>query len=167
MSLITPDFGLLFWMVVIFGAVFFILAKFGFPLITGMVDKRNEHIRESLRAAEQARLSLENLAAEQQKLIDQTRVEQGRIIKEAADARAAMLAQAREQAGAEAAKVLEKAREQIAAEKDDAIREIRSQLSTLSVAVAEKVVRKEMEDSEARKALLDTLVDEATRLPVN
>ena len=167
MSLITPDFGLLFWMLVIFGAVFFILAKFGFPLITSMVDKRNEHIRESLRAAEQARLSLENLAAEQARLIEQTKVEQGRIIKEAADAKAAMLAQAREQAGIEAAKVLEKAREEIAAEKQEAIREIRSQLTTLSVAVAEKVVRKEMEDSGARKALLDTLVDEATHLPVN
>ena len=167
MSLITPDFGLLFWMLVIFGAVFFILAKFGFPLITSMVDKRNEHIRESLRAAEQAHLSLENLAAEQARLIEQTKVEQGRIIKEAADAKAAMLAQAREQAGIEAAKVLEKAREEIAAEKQEAIREIRSQLTTLSVAVAEKVVRKEMEDSGARKALLDTLVDEATHLPVN
>lgn len=167
MSLITPDFGLLFWMLVIFGAVFFILAKFGFPVITSMVDKRNEHIRESLRAAEQARLSLENLAAEQARLIEQTKVEQGRIIKEAADAKAAMLAQAREQAGIEAAKVLEKAREEIAAEKQEAIREIRSQLTTLSVAVAEKVVRKEMEDSDARKALLDTLVDEATHLPVN
>jgi F-type H+-transporting ATPase subunit b len=167
MSLITPDFGLLFWMLIIFGVVFFLLAKFGFPLITGMVEKRNEHIRESLRAAEQARLNLENLAAEQQKLIEQTRVEQGRMIKEAADTRAAMLAEAREQAGAEAAKVMEKARAQIEAEKNDAIREIRSQLSTLSVAVAEKVVRKEMEDSEARKALLETLIDEATQLPVN
>ena len=167
MSLITPDFGLLFWMLIIFGAVFFLLAKFGFPLITGMVDKRNEHIRESLRAAEQARLSLENLASEQARLLEQTRVEQGRIIKEAADARAAMLAQAKEQAGEEAAKVMAKAREQIEAEKQDAIREIRSQLSTLSVAVAEKVVRKEMEDTEARKALLETLIDEATHLPVN
>ena len=167
MSLITPDFGLLFWMLVIFGAVFFILAKFGFPLITSMVDKRNEHIRESLRAAEQARLSLENLAAEQARMLEQTRVEQGRIIKEAADAKAAMLAQAKEQAGIEAAKVLEKAREEIEAEKQDAIREIRSQLTTLSVAVAEKVVRKEMEDEGARKALLDTMVEEATRLPLN
>lgn len=167
MSLITPDFGLLFWMVVIFGAVFFLLAKFGFPVITNAVRKRSEHIAESLRAAEQARLSLENLAAEQAHLLEQTRVEQGRIIKEAADTRAAMIAQAREQAGAEAAKVLEKAREQIAAEKDDAIREIRAQLSTLSVAVAEKVVRKEMEDSEARRKLLDKFIDEATRLPVN
>ena len=49
MNLITPDTGLLFWMVLIFGIVFFILAKWGFPAITGMVDKRNEHISESLR----------------------------------------------------------------------------------------------------------------------
>lgn len=167
MSLITPDFGLLFWMLVIFGAVFFLLAKFGFPLITGMVDKRNEHIRESLRAAEQARLSLENLAAEQARMLEQTRVEQGRIIKEAADTKAAIIAQAREQAGVEAAKVLEKAREEIEAEKQYAIREIRTQLTTLSVAVAEKVVRKEMADEKARKELLDAMVDEATRLPLN
>lgn len=167
MSLITPDFGLLFWMLVIFGAVFFLLAKFGFPLITGMVDKRNEHIRESLRAAEQARLSLENLAAEQARMLEQTRVEQGRIIKEAADTKAAIIAQAKEQAGVEAAKVLEKAREEIEAEKEYAIREIRAQLTTLSVAVAEKVVRKEMTDEKARKELLDAMVDEAVRLPLN
>ena len=55
MSLITPDIGLLFWMVVIFGAVFFILAKWGFPVITRMVEKRSDYIRDSLAAAEKAR----------------------------------------------------------------------------------------------------------------
>ena len=87
MSLITPDFGLLFWMVLIFGIVFFVLAKFGFPVITSMVQKRSDHIAESLRKAQEAQDKLEGLAAEQTKMIEQTRLEQKRILKEASQAR--------------------------------------------------------------------------------
>ena len=95
MNLITPDSGLLFWMVLIFGIVFFILAKWGFPAITGMVDKRNEHISESLRLADEARERMSHLAEEQKALIAQTRQEQGRILKEAAQARSEILARCR------------------------------------------------------------------------
>ena len=84
MNLITPDTGLLFWMVLIFGIVFFILAKWGFPAITGMVDKRNEHISESLRLADEARERMSHLAEEQKALIAETKAEQSRILKEAA-----------------------------------------------------------------------------------
>ena len=70
MSLITPDFGLIFWMVVIFGLVFFILAKFGFPVITNMVGKRSDHIAQSLEAAEEAKLKLGTIAEEQARMID-------------------------------------------------------------------------------------------------
>lgn len=70
MSLITPDFGLLFWMTLIFAIVFFILAKFGFPMITGMVKKRSESIEKSLKEAEAARNEVKKLAREQKKLID-------------------------------------------------------------------------------------------------
>ena len=59
MSLITPDFGLLVWMTLIFGIVLFILAKFGFPVITSMVDKRSARIEESLRKAEEAQQAAE------------------------------------------------------------------------------------------------------------
>ncbi len=167
MSLITPDFGLLFWMVVIFGAVFFILAKFGFPIITKAVRERSKHIEESLKAAEDARLSLDKLAAQQQDLLEQARLEQGRILKEAAQTRDKMIAQAREDASREAAKVLEQARAEIATEKEDALREIRTQLSSLSVAVAEKVVRKELEDSAEQRALLERYASEAEPLHLN
>ena len=98
MSLITPDFGLLFWMVLIFGIVFFVLAKFGFPVITSMVQKRSDHIAESLRKAQEAQDKLEGLAAEQTKMIEQTRLEQKRILKEASQARDNIIASARQQA---------------------------------------------------------------------
>lgn len=167
MSLITPDFGLLFWMVIIFGAVFFLLAKFGFPVITSAVRKRSDHIEESLRAADEARLSLERLTEEQNRILEQTRVEQARMIKEATDERAAIINRARDEAGEEAAKVLKSAREAIASEREQAMSEVRSTLSALSVAVAEKIVRQELSGPAGQQALLDKYVDEAVNQPMN
>jgi len=161
MSLITPDFGLLFWMVVIFGVVFFLLARFGFPVITRAVQKRSDHIAESLRAAEQARLSLERLAEDQNRLLEQAKVERAEILKSATDERNALIAKAHEEASAEAAKVMQNAREEIEAERELAHREMRAEISALSVAVAERIVRKELDNSDSQQALLDKYVDEA------
>jgi len=163
MSLITPDFGLIFWMVIIFGAVFFILAKFGFPVITRMVEKRNDHIAGSLRAAEEAQKKLAGLAEEQAALIEKTRLEQGRLIKEASETRDAIVAQAKEQASREAAAMIEHAKTEIAAERESAIRDIRSQVASISVEVAEKIVRKDLGDAGSQQALLDRLVYEASK----
>ena len=163
MSLITPDFGLIFWMVIIFGAVFFILAKFGFPVITRMVEKRNDHIAGSLRAAEEAQKKLAGLAEEQAALIEKTRLEQGSLIKEASETRDAIVAQAKEQASREAAAMIEHAKTEIAAERESAIRDIRSQVASISVEVAEKIVRKDLGDAGSQQALLDRLVDEASK----
>lgn len=162
MSLITPDFGLIFWMVIIFGVVFFILAKFGFPLITGMVEKRSDHIADSLRAAEEATRKLEQLSSQQAAMIEQTRLEQGRILKETAEARDRMIARAKQEASEEAAKIIAQARTQIEAERESAVRDIRSQVATLSVGVAEKILRKQLGDTGEQQALLDTLVDETS-----
>ena len=161
MNLITPDTGLLFWMVVIFGIVFFILAKWGFPAITGMVDKRNEHISESLRLADEARERMSHLEEEQKALIAQTRQEQGRILKEAAQARSEILAQAKADALAQTAEMVEKAREQIANERETALRDIRRQVALLSVDVAEKVLRAKLEASPEQQSLIDRYVDES------
>ncbi|MBQ9399782.1 MAG: F0F1 ATP synthase subunit B [Bacteroidales bacterium] len=160
MSLITPDFGLLFWMVVIFGILFFILAKFGFPMITGMVEKRNRYIADSLRQADEARASLANLAEEQSKLIEQARLEQGRILKEASQTRDKIIAQAKEQASEEAVKMIEHAKKQISAEKESALKEIRTQVAMLSVEVAEKVVRENLKTQSDQLALIDRMMDE-------
>ena len=161
MNLITPDSGLLFWMVLIFGIVFFILAKWGFPAITGMVDERNKHIDESLRLADEARARMAKLAEEQAELIDQTRQEQGRILKEAAQARSEILAQAKADAQAQTVEMIEKAREQIANERETALRDIRRQVALLSVDVAEKVLRERLAADAEQQALIDRLTDEA------
>lgn len=161
MNLITPDTGLLFWMVLIFGIVFFILAKWGFPAITGMVDKRNEHISESLRLADEAQARVSRLAEEQEKLIAETRQEQGRILKEAAQARAEIIAQAKEDAKAQTAEMVSKAREQIENERESALRDIRRQVALLSVDVAEKVLRSKLDSSVEQQKLIDRYVDES------
>ena len=161
MNLITPDTGLLFWMTLIFGIVFFILAKWGFPAITGMVDERNRRISESLRQADEAQARLEGLAEEQKKLIDQTRREQGRILKEAAQARSEILARAKEEAQEQTAEMVQKAREQIELERDAALRDVRRQVALLSVDVAEKVLRARLGSDSEQQALIDRYVDES------
>ena len=98
MFLVTPDTGLLLWMVIIFGIVFFILAKYGFPVITRMVEKRSEHINTSLRLAREAQEKVRSLSEEQARLIEETRKEQARLIKEAVDTKDRMIAQAKEEA---------------------------------------------------------------------
>ena len=167
MSLITPEFGLLFWMVVIFGAVFFLLAKFGFPVITKAVQQRSDHIADSLKAADEAQARLAGMAEEQRKMIEETRLEQSRILKEASEARESIIAKAKEEASAEAAKLLEHAKVEIAAERESAIRDIRRQVAMISVEVAEKIVRKDLDTPDAQLLLIDKLVDEASeaRIP--
>lgn len=166
MSLLTPDFGLLFWMVVIFGIVFFILAKFGFPVITKAVQTRSDHIADSLKAADEAQARLAGLADEQAKMIEETRLEQSRILKEASETRERIIAQAQEEAAAEAAKLLEHAKVEIAAERESAIRDIRRQVAMISVEVAEKIVRKDLDEGDGQLALLDRLVDEAEQAQI-
>lgn len=163
MSLITPDSGLIIWMTLIFGIVFFILAKFGFPAITDMVDKRSDRINESIAKAREAEDRIARLAEEQARMIEETKLEQGRILKEATDTRATIIAQAKADAQEETAKLIEHAKTQIAAERESAIREIRNQIASISVEVAEKIVRKELEEDSEQMALLDRFVDEASK----
>ena len=160
MSLITPDFGLIVWMTLIFGIVFFILAKWGFPMIIDSVQKRADRINASIKAAKEAEEKLRNLAAEQSEMIEEARKEQARILKEAADSRDRIVEQAKEQARDEAAKIMDHARTQIAAEKESAMRDIRKEVALLSVSVAEKVLKKDLEDSGSQAELVDRLMDE-------
>lgn len=160
MSLITPDFGLLVWMTLIFGIVFFVLAKWGFPMITGSVEKRAERINDSIKAAKEAEEKLRNLAEEQSRMIEETRQEQSRILKEATASRDNIIAQAKNQARQEASRILEQARTQIAAEKESALRDVRKEVALLSVSVAEKVLKKNLSDGLGQAAFVDRLVDE-------
>ena len=160
MSLVTPDFGLLFWMTLIFAIVFFVLAKWGFPAITGMVEKRAERIDESISKAREAERQFALMEERQAAMIGETRAEQSRILKEAVQARDAIVVQARQQAQDEAVKLLEHARTQIAAEKESALMDIRTQVSALSVDVAEKILRDKLSDEETQMKLINRMVDE-------
>ena len=161
MSLITPDFGLFFWMTLIFAIVFFILAKFGFPLITDMVKKRSDSIEQSLRDAEEARKSLKTLAEEQKKLIEEARKEQARILNEAAASGEKIMQEAKDQAKAQTTAMIEQAREEIRIEQDTARRQLSSEVSALAIEVAETLVRGHLDSAERQNALIDRLIEEA------
>jgi len=165
MSLITPDFGLIFWMTIIFATVFFILAKFGFPIITGMVEKRNARIADSIAEAEKAERKIQSLYSDQLKIIEETRRQQAQILKEASEAKENILTQAHVQAQEEATKLVSEARTLIEAEKESALRDIRSQVAKLSVSVAGKVLRENLSTEEAQIALIDKMVDEISSNP--
>lgn len=161
--MLMPDSGLLFWMTVIFAVVFGLLAKFGFPVITEMVESRTRRINESLRLAREADDRIAALAKEQERIIAETRKEQDRILKDAALARENMIAQAKAQAADEAEKILNEARTHIEAEKESAIKEIRGQVAMLSVKIAEKILRRELSDDDAQMAFIDRMLDEVSR----
>lgn len=163
MNLVTPEFGLLFWMVVIFGIVFFLLAKFGFPIITDMVDKRSARIAQSLKDADEIEARMAAWKVEQAQLLEKARREQAAILREATETKSKIVADAQAQARAEADKILAEAKVQIAAEKESALRDVRREVALLSVQVAEKVLRHELSDEGNQRAFIDGLVDEASK----
>ena len=167
MSLVTPDVGLLFWMVVIFGIVFFLLARFGFPVITDMVDRRSAKIAQSLKDADQIQERMAAWKQEQARLLEQTRREQAAILKEATETKARIVSEAKDQAKARADEILAEASRRIAAEKDAALREVRQEVALLSVQVAQKVLRQELSDKSRNGAYLDRLLDETAKAPLN
>lgn len=160
MNLLLPESGLLFWMTIIFAIVFFVLAKFGFPVITGMVEKRSRRINDSLEAARVAEEAIENLNRTKEQVISETRMEQDRLMREAAAERDLFMQQAQSQAREEADRILMEAREKIRQEKEDALRDIRREVAVVSMAVAEKVLRKELSSDQGQQELLDRLVEE-------
>ena len=160
MNLMLPDSGLLFWMTLIFLVVFLILAKFGFPVITSMVERRTKRIEDALSAARKAEEAIAHLSQEQERILAETKAGQAKMIQEAAAERDRLIASAQDQARIEAQKIIEEARVRISEEKDAALKEARKELALISLAIAEKVVRKDLSDAEAQKELVDRYVDE-------
>jgi F-type H+-transporting ATPase subunit b len=160
MNLMLPDSGLLFWMTIIFVIVFLVLAKFGFPVITDMVEKRTRRIEDALAAARKAEEAIAHLSEEQERIVAQTKAQQAKMLQEAAAERDKMIAAAQVQAAAEAQKLIEDARSRINEEKDAALKEARKELAIISLAISEKVVRNKLSDDKAQRDLVDRLVDE-------
>ena len=155
MNLVTPDSGLIFWMTLIFAIVFVILAKFGFPVITGMVDKRQEKIEGSLRDAQKAREEVEHLQQLRDQMIAEAHTQQAQILSEAAKQRQTLLERSKADAEKQAAQIIIDARTQIESERENAMRQIRSQVSSMSVSIAEKILRKELDSPEKQQEDLD------------
>ena len=160
MDLITPDFGLLFWMTVVFLIVFFILWKWGFPVIVKMVNDRKEFIDESLRKAREANERLANIKTESESILQEAREKQALILKEASETRNAIVDKAKENARAEGARLLSEAKAEIESEKQNAIRDIRAQVAELSVQIAGKVLHKELQSDKKQMELIEKLLDE-------
>ena len=163
MNLVTPDTGLLFWMVVIFGLVFVLLWRFGFPIITSMVEKRNTTIEKSLKDAKEVEAQMSAMVAEHAQMLEDARKEQAQILREAADTRSKLIADAKDQAREEAAKILADARAEIEAEKEAALRDVRKEVAVLSVSIAEKILRKELAKDGEQREYIDRMVDETVR----
>lgn len=160
MSLLVPDTGLLFWMLISFGIVFFVLAKYGFPVIIKMVEGRKVYIDQSLEVAREANEQLLRLKAEGEALVAAANKEQGRILKEAMEEREKIIYDARKQAEAAALKELDAAKKQLRIEKDEAIREIRRQVAVLAVDISEKIIRKNLDSKDEQMEMIDRMLDE-------
>ena len=160
MSLLLPDSGLLFWMLLSFGVVFVVLAKYGFPVITKMVEGRRTYIDQSLEVARQANIQLAKLKEESEALIAAANKEQGRIMREAMHERDKIIIEARKHAEAVAQKELDDVKQQIQQEKEEAIRDIRRQVAVLSVDIAEKIIRRNLDEKHEQMEMIDRMLDE-------
>ena len=160
MSLLLPDSGLLFWMFLSFGIVAFIIVKFGFPVIIKMVEDRKAFIDESLLSAQKAYDDLAKVKDESLLILDNARKEHVKILNEASQSKEMLIKDAKEKASLEAAKLIEDARKQILIEKDDAIRDIRRQVAELSVDIAEKVLRGQLDKKTEQMDMINRLLDE-------
>ena len=173
MDLLIPSTGLLFWMALTFLVVLFILWKFGFPVITEMVSERKAFIDDSLRKAHEANERLANIQKEgesilqearekQAQILKEAREKQAQLLKEAAETRDAIVEKAQEKARMEGARLLDDAKAEIEQEKKAAIADIRKQVATLSVEIAEKVLRQNLKDDKAQMDLIDRMLDEVS-----
>ena len=161
-SILTPNPGLLFWMLLAFLVVFFVLARYGLPAISNMVDQRNQYINENLQKAQQAALQLENIKQESESLIQEAREKQASILKEAAATRDAIVEKAQEKAHEEGARILAEAKAEIENQKQVAINEIRKQVAILSVEVSGKILRKKLSADDAQMDYINGMLDEVT-----
>ncbi len=164
MDLVTPGIGLLFWQTVVFIIVLIVLGKFVWPAILKGLRERESSISDALDQAEKAREEMANLSAENEKLLQEARKERDQMLKDAQKQASDMVNEAKNKASEEANKLIEKAKDSIAGEKRAAIADIKNQAATLSLEIAEKLLRKELSDKKAQENLLSEYVKEAELL---
>jgi F-type H+-transporting ATPase subunit b len=153
-----PDTGLLIWMMITFLIVLILLRKFAWKPILKMIKDREDSIDSALKSAENAKLEMQNLKSDNEKILAQARNERDTMMKEARDMKDQIVGEAKGKAKEEADKILTAAREAINNEKMAAITELKNQVALLSVEIAEKILKRELSDENKQKDLIGDLL---------
>jgi F-type H+-transporting ATPase subunit b len=161
MDLVTPGLGMIVWSSLFFLILLFILGKFAWPAILSAVKARNESIKNALDAADRAKEEMAKLQADNEQILAEAKAERDALMREAKAMKDKLIAEAKEKATEEAAKLVKNARESIQREKSAAINEMKVQMASLSVEIAEKLLRRKLGDPKAQKELVDKLIREA------
>ena len=161
MSLLLPDSGLLFWMMISFGIVFFVVAKWGFPLITRMAEERKEYIDKSLQAADEANRLLAQVNARSEALVEEAHEKQRSILRDAAQIKEQIVSDAKDIAQRETQKMVEEARKHINAEREAVLEQMRGEVALLAIGIAEQILRSELKEKDHHSELVNRLLDEA------
>ena len=155
MQLVTPAIGLMFWTVVIFILLLVILKKFAWKPILKAVDDRNNSITEALSSAEKAKAEMEQLSANNEKILQEARIERDSIIKEARALKENTISEAKNKASIEAEKIILSAKEQISNEKMKAMTALKNEIADISIQMAEKILKSELKDEKSQKKLIE------------
>jgi F-type H+-transporting ATPase subunit b len=162
MDLVTPDVGLLFWTFISFAILFFLLKKFAWKPIVGTVNDRENSIKEALASAEAAKLEMQNLTADNERILKEARAEREMMMKEAREIKTKMIADAKDEAKESADKMITQAQAAIESEKKAAVAELKSQVASLSIEIAEKVMKSELSDTDKQLKLVEDMLGKAT-----
>jgi F-type H+-transporting ATPase subunit b len=160
MELVTPGIGLIFWQTVTFILVLFLLSKFAWKPIMASLRQREDSIESALRMADQAKLEMQALKADNEKLLQQARIERDRILREATEASKVLVEQARNKANEEGNRMIENARLAISNEKKAALTEMKNLAGSLSIEIAERILKHELKDPAAQQALVTDYIKE-------
>jgi F-type H+-transporting ATPase subunit b len=158
MELVKPSIGLIFWMVVSFSIILFLLKKFAWKPILGMIKEREESIETALASAEKAKAEMKALQSDNERILAEARAERDTLLKEAREMKESIIAEAKNAATKEGDRLLKIARENIQNEKMAAITELKNNVATLSIEIAEKILKSELSSDEKQKTLVNTLL---------
>jgi F-type H+-transporting ATPase subunit b len=158
MELVKPSIGLIFWMIVSFSIILFLLKKFAWKPILGMIKEREESIENALAAAESAKQEMKTLQSNNERILHEAKAEREQLLKDAREIREKMIAEAKDIAGKEGERLLKAARENIRNEKMAAVTELKNQVASLSIDIAEKILKAELSSDEKQKTLVTTLL---------
>ena len=161
MNLITPDLGLIFWQTVTLLIVLFILGKFAWKPILHIMKERERSVEEALREAEEARELVAQVQVDQERLLEKTNIEREKIIAEAVATKNAILEESKAEAERLGQKLLEQARIVIKEEKEAAFATLKSEVVTLSVQIAEKLLENELKPESKQQELVNSLMKKA------